>query len=238
MKYKNREKWLMDFAKECVTLFAESKHMIEFPKGIKLNPDSIKFTCGFPPNMREKQSMMGKNRRYSARGVCYPKAQDVDKKNHIFIIPDHCHQNDVVQLGSTTIHEMIHAVDDCDSGHGKAFKDMAVAIGFMTGKKPNGGSYSMRSTEASPKLIRWIKKTAKKLGAFPQKKWVHRGIKQTTRMIKLVCPDGAYSCESIVRLSRKALLSGAPICGCTSEERIQEVGLEQCRMVEDWIPGQ
>lgn len=231
MKYKNREKWLMDFAKECVSLFAESKHMTQFPTGIKLNPNNIKFTCGFPPNMREKQAMSDNNRMYSARGVCYEKAQDIEKKNHIFIIPDHCHQQDVVQLGSTTIHEMIHAVDNCQSGHGKAFRDMAVAIGFLTGKKPNGGSYSMRSTEASPKLIRWIKKTAKKLGAFPQKKWVHRGTKQSTRMIKLVCPDRNYPCESIVRMSQKTLNIGRPICGCTSDDRIQEVGTESCRMI-------
>jgi hypothetical protein len=100
-------------------------------------------------------------------------------------------------------HEAIHAVDDCASGHGKAFKRVAVAIG-LTGK--------MTATVAGPELLATLQQIADSLPPL-----THGGIdlsgrkKQPTRLVKLEC----HGCGMIVRTTTKWLVeTGMPSCAC------------------------
>ena len=209
-KNTNRETWLNEFAQECVGLFAGAKDMFNFPKGIKLNLNDVRITCGFPPNYRKSQRVSNGN--YSAMGVCFPKIKGRPYK-HIFILPDWCNNSDIVNLGGVIIHELVHAIDNCKSGHGKAFRLMATAVG-LEGK--------MTATEPSPKLAKWIRKTAKKLGKYPEGQWIHSGAKQTTRMLKVVCPQVKYDCGAVLRMSTKQISEGLPICRCFTKDDLEE----------------
>ena len=67
----------------------------------------------------------------------------------------------------TLVHELVHAVDNCESGHGEAFKRCALAVGLTP---------PMRSTGES----QWLKdlmteKIVKKLGLFPHQKLMAGG---------------------------------------------------------------
>ena len=199
----NRELWLNGFAEESIKLFANAKDMINFPKGIKLDLKDVRITCGFPPSYRKstKATMQG---RYSAMGVCYAKTKERPYKQ-IFILPDWCNNKDIVSLGATLLHELVHAIDNCKSGHGKNFRLMATAIG-LEGK--------MTSTHAGAELTKWIKKTAKKLGKYPQGVWIHGKAKQTTRMLKIECPKVDGDCGAIARMSSSQIEDGTPICRC------------------------
>ena len=222
MKYTNRELWLEDFSKECVKLFKDSKDLFKFPKGIKLDLRDIKITCGFPPHFR-KSSQVGRAGNYSAMGVCFGKTKDRPFKQ-IFILPDWCNNKDIVNLGGVLIHELIHAVDNCVNGHGKEFRDMAVAVGLEG---------QMRSTRPGADLSVWIRKIAKKLGKYPEQGWIHSKHKPGSRSLKIECWRGAgvMGCEAIARMSQSQINQGTPICRCTKEHDIEERGMEDCRMV-------
>lgn len=211
MKYDQREKWLCDFAKASISLFADAKDLLTFPKGIKLDLNDVRITCGFPPNYRKSQRVGMKNK-YSAMGVCYPKTE-LRPYKQIFILPDWCNNKDIVNLGGVIIHELIHAIDNCKSGHGKAFRDMALAVGLEG---------QMRSTKPGTKLSAWIRKTAKKLGKYPQGEWVHSRAKQSTRMLKIQCPKVDGDCGAIARMSNSQIEDGTPICRCYNPEKGSE----------------
>ena len=211
MKYTNRELWLADFSKECVKLFADVRELGKFDNGIKLDLKDVRITCGFPPNYRKSTRAVAEGK-YSAMGVCFPKVTGRPYKQ-IFILPDWCNNKDIVNLGGVVIHELIHAIDNCVSGHGKAFRDMAIAVGLEG---------SMRSTKPGAHLSSWIRKTAKKLGKYPEGTWVHSTAKQTTRMLKLTCSEFDGDCGVVARMSTSQIDSGVPLCRCTTKSQIEE----------------
>ena len=223
MKYTNRELWLADFSKECVKLFADVREIGKFPNGIRLNLKDVRITCGFPPHYRKSSKRVVKGN-YSAMGVCFAKTKDRPFKQ-IFILPDWCNNKDIVNLGGVVIHELIHAIDNCKNGHGKAFRDMAVAVGLEG---------QMRSTEPGAHLSAWIRKIAKKLGKYPEQGWVHSTHKPGSRSNKIECWRGSeeLGCESIARMSQSRIDQGLPVCQCTTEKDLEERGLDDCRMVQ------
>ena len=80
----------------------------------------------------------------------------------------------------------------------------------------------MRSTEPSPKLAKWIRKVAKKLGKYPEGQWIHSKAKQSTRMLKVVCPQVKGDCGAILRMSTKQISKGLPICRCFTKDELEE----------------
>ncbi len=78
--------------------------------------------------------------------------------NQIFISPA---LSDSVAVLDTLMHELIHAVDDCENKHGPVFKKMALKLGL---KGP------MRSAGAGPELKVRLKELAKSLGPYPHSK--------------------------------------------------------------------
>ena len=76
----------------------------------------------------------------------------------------------------TLVHELIHAIDDCQNGHKKPFRDMAVLVN-LEGK--------MTATTSGEVLIGKLKIIFDELGAYPHRKIdASQRKKQTTRMIK------------------------------------------------------
>lgn len=140
----------------------------------------IAVSVGFPST----RATANKNRRI---GECWKAAGDAP--NHVFIHPE----LDPGQVLGVLVHELIHAVDNCQSGHKGRFRTIALAAGLegkMTATYVKGGSDLDHKLDA---IVR-------KLGPFPHKalKVVKRP-KQTTRMVKLEC----FTCGCIVRTSQK-----------------------------------
>ena len=129
-------------------------------------------------------------------GQCFNRASSEKGINQVIITPnlDGTTIDGTLNILGVLVHELVHAVDDCVSGHGKAFKDCATAVG-LTGP--------MRSTGESDELKEYLRKNIiDKLGKFPHAQVnLSKGKKQTTRNIKVEC----NCCEFSFRTSRKNL---------------------------------
>jgi hypothetical protein len=185
---KTREDWLQDSIKALKeTIFKDA--------GIQV-PD-VYVSVGFPKGSR------GKNK---AIGQCHPSALSADEKAHIFIHPMLDESSRVMDV---LIHELIHAVDGCKSGHKGAFKTMATKCGLV-GK--------MTATEASPELKERLNAIAEELGEYPHAKLGEAGDGEGegkgSRLIKCEC----LSCGYTVRTTKKWIEQlGAPICPCNED---------------------
>ncbi len=161
----------------------------------------------------------------SILAVCWATAASADKVNHIFISPV---LDDTARVLDVLMHELIHAADDCKSGHKGAFAEAATRLG-LTGK--------MTATVASIDLAAEFITLAETLGDYPHGKFtafdrpaapkpgetpatpgdepkVSSGPRaQGTRMLKLACPEDGYT----VRTTAKWLAIGVPSCPCGQE---------------------
>jgi hypothetical protein len=90
-----------------------------------------------------------------ALGECWPSSATKDGVPGIIINPS---MTDAITILSTLIHELVHAADNCGSGHGPWFAAWARAIG-LEGAVP--------STHAGPALQRTLRVIAQELGAYP-----------------------------------------------------------------------
>lgn len=139
-----------------------------------------------------------------AIGQCFRKAASKGSVNEIFIRPDFDDSNRILDI---LIHELIHAVDDCESGHRGFFKATAVGVGLV-GK--------MTATQAGEELTETIAEYVNVNGKIPHTAMTANQSpvkKQSTRMLKLEC----MACGFIARTTQKWLdkiQEGArcPIC--------------------------
>ena len=195
-----REKWLMNFIKECMV-------QIFKPAGIKVPLKRIKITCGFPPKG---------GARSNAIGVCYPTHKGMPF-NQLFISPS-LGKKDIPNLCDTVIHEVIHAVDNCANGHRKAFVEMASAC-HLEGSAYKGRKNSFRATRLTKKGKAIVNKIVKKIGTYPHKEFVPFWTRDSTRMIKLQCTENHPLEPCIARMSRAQIYRGLPFCGvCATTE--------------------
>lgn len=191
-KYKTREQWLEAAVKEISkSIFA--------PKNIEV--PAVRVSVGWPGGRGKKQGVVGQ---------CFASFSSTDKVAQIFVSPA---VDKTLNVLATLTHELVHAVDDCKSGHKKDFIKIAREIGF----EAEWTSSENRTDVLTEKLV----KLAEKLGEFP-----HAAIRQEDRptiqrtyMRKLVCPhDDEYK----LRMTRKMLDEyGAPLCPCHREEMIE-----------------
>jgi hypothetical protein len=154
-------------------------------------------------------------------GQCWARFTSGDGVNHIFISPM---EGDPVAMLGTLIHELIHAADDCQSGHRGPFAKAATQLGLV-GK--------MTATVAGAELAAELIVIAELLGEFPHAALnpagrreapapvppgepapaplpPHSGPgKQGTRMIKVTAGD---CCGYVARTTRKWLDEGNPRC--------------------------
>jgi hypothetical protein len=178
----NREQWLNSALDQLRPMFQD--------KAGATIPRDARVSVGFPGGGSARKRI----------GECWTRKQSRDNVNEIFISPV---LSDPIKMLDVLAHEAIHAVDDCASGHGKAFKRIALAIGLQ-GK--------MTATVAGPELQAELQTIVDALPPL-----THGGIdlsarkKQPTRLLKLECD----SCGMIVRTTAKWVeQTGAPSCAC------------------------
>lgn len=177
-----REEWLN-------AALAALRPLFQTKAGVEI-PTDARVSVGFPGGGSARKRI----------GECWPRARSKDKVNEIFLNPT---LSDPLQMLDVLAHEAIHAVDDCVSGHKKAFKSVAVAIG-LEGK--------MTSTHAGEALKAELQAI---IDALPP--LTHGALdlagrkKQPTRLLKLECSD----CGMIIRTTAKWIdETGRPSCAC------------------------
>lgn len=190
-RFATREEWLTEAADRLNDWIAAETD---------LKPSSrILVSCGWPRRDRNGKVI----------GQCFPKAAGVGV-NHLFISPN---QSDRVKVLDTLLHELVHAADNCKSGHKGAFVKAIRALGIEG--KPTSGN-------AGPELRKRLKALATELGPYPHTLLsAFNGPKpQSTRMLKVVCAEGSDYC---VRMTRKWIEEvGYPKCACHDITMMEE----------------
>ena len=154
-----RESWMMS---ACEWILDQ----VIMPQVNEYDKPSIKVSIGFP------------FRSSKAIGQCFTKSGSKGGYNEIFIHPS---LNDTIRILDILSHELIHAVDNCASGHRNFFAKTARAIG-LEGK--------FTATTAGPDLLMRLNELKDIIGDIP-----HGGLstgkgpikKQGTRMLKIDC---------------------------------------------------
>jgi hypothetical protein len=175
----NREDWLTKAVIPLTDLINESTDLT-------LNRD-VRVSCGWPGGKSVNKII----------GQCWPTHLGKGTAQ-LFISPLLVKP---VQVLETLLHELIHAADDCEHGHRGPFVKACKAVGLEG--KPT-------ATVAGKELRARLAIIAEDLGAYP-----HNGINpkdkvktQSTRMIKLECPE----CEYVLRTTRKWIEVALPVC--------------------------
>ena len=102
-----REDWLMRAVAHLEPIFQRSGYQIP----------TVRVSIGFPSTGAKSMHL----------GQCWGSKASEDGVNQIFIAPN---QADPVEVLDTLTHELVHAVDDCKSGHGEGFKKIATDVGL------------------------------------------------------------------------------------------------------------
>ncbi len=172
-----REAWLLSAVEALRPLFTSQGHTLP----------SVQVSIGFT----------SRGMRSHAIGQCWPTYMAADKLNHIFIVPA---LSDSVEILDVLVHELVHVVDDCQNGHGKAFKRIALSIG-LEGK--------MRSAHAGTALKAQLSELALKLGHLPHAALAKRPhVRTIFQRPRARCNECGYE----VPILKKFLAYGPPLC--------------------------
>jgi hypothetical protein len=101
----------------------------------------------------------GRHGRGRAVGQCWPVSAARNGIAHIFVSPERDGKEDVVAVLATVLHELIHAVDGCKSGHRGGFAKLALSVGLQ---KPLTSAANRDAT-----LTAKLTEMAERLGPFP-----------------------------------------------------------------------
>ena len=130
-------------------------------------------------------------------GQCWSTKSASNELNQIFIAPTLKSSYEVLD---TLVHELVHAVDNCENKHGKEFKKIALKMGM---KGP------MRSAEAGPELKVTLTSLLDTLGQYPHGH-LKVGMRKAPRRDRprAKCKHCGYQ----VPMLKKFLTYGPPIC--------------------------
>jgi hypothetical protein len=203
---RTREEWLKEAIRRLRPVFQAEG--VEIPKDVRI-------TIGFGPNGSRRENSI-------ILGVTARRFVSEDHVNEIFISPEDATATSML---ATVAHELIHAWDDCESGHRGEFKRVAQAIG-LEGKM----THTVPSVDFEAILIL----IAEEMGRYPGgrmnltagrptvpgpaggpgPKTTSGPRKQTTRMIKRVCQaEPGFECFGYtVRTTQTWLSVGNPHC--------------------------
>jgi predicted Zn-ribbon and HTH transcriptional regulator len=176
-QHTTREAWLLAAVELLRPLFAA--------KGFSVPPCQV--SCGFAST----------GTRSGHVGQCWSTKSASNELNQIFIAPTLKSDYDVID---TLVHELVHAVDNCENKHGKEFKKIALKMGM---KGP------MRSAEAGPELKATLTSLLDTLGEYPHGHLMV-GMRKATRRDRprAKCKHCGYQ----VPMLKKFLTYGPPIC--------------------------
>jgi len=176
-QHTTREAWLLNAVEHLRPLFAA--------KGFSVPPCQV--SCGFAST----------GTRSGHVGQCWSTKSASNELNQIFIAPTLKSSYEVLD---TLVHELVHAVDNCENKHGKEFKKIALKMGM---KGP------MRSAEAGPELKVTLTSMLDTLGQYPHGH-LKVGIRKAPRRDRprAKCKHCGYQ----VPMLKKFLTYGPPIC--------------------------
>jgi hypothetical protein len=189
--FADREAWLTEAAN--LILDDILMPLVEASEKYNYDRPNFRVSVGFPKHSRSGKSI----------AVCFKKAASSTGVNEIFINPE---IDDAALVLSCVVHELIHAYDDCASGHRNFFAFLARKAG-LEGK--------LTATFAGEGLMSFITKYIELLGEFPHNKMnvgkTHK--KDGTRQLKVLCND----CGFTFRTSMKWLIqipadAACPVC--------------------------
>jgi hypothetical protein len=184
--FATREEWLVAAIERLAPLFAALDEQLP----------TVRVSVGWPGGRGKKGSVIGQ---------CWSSAASADKVAQLFISPVLA---DAARVLDVLAHELVHAIDDCESGHKGRFARIAKGIG-LTGK--------MTATVAGDELKAKLDAISAELGPYPhaalaQGDGADGPKKQGTRMLKVVCAEGS---DYKVRMTRKMIDDfGLPVCPC------------------------
>ncbi len=157
------------------------------PAGLEL--PQYRIGCGWPTFKRDKTG-----------AECWSPKQSADGTYEIFMSPKYA---DPVLLLKILTHELCHTVVGIEAKHKRDFISIARSVGLVA---------PWKSPIMAGEVALVLGKIAGQLGPYPHAVLTspgRAGKKQSTRMIKLTCPE----CDYVIRTTRKHLdEKGAPIC--------------------------
>jgi hypothetical protein len=172
-----RQQWLEHAVEALRTKFAAAGYTV---------PQKIRVSIGWP----KRAASCG------AIGECWSTEASSDRHAELFISPE---LTDGARILDVLTHELNHATVGTEAGHGRPFKQCALAIGLQG---------PMRATTATPEFTTWAETLLKRIGPYPAG-FLTDTPKQGTRLEKCECSRCGY----LARVTRKWLsLSGPPIC--------------------------
>ncbi len=156
-------------------------------------PLNLRVSVGFP----SKSALSPTKPRV---GECWYSEASTDKCFEIFISPT---IGDGLRAADILVHELCHAVLPYGAKHGPKFAKLARTMGLEG--KPT-------ATVASEALVSELSGLMSSIGAYPHAELRPLIVpkKQSTRMLKLECPQCGY----VIRTTQKWLDLGTPVCAC------------------------
>lgn len=180
----NREAWLQQAVTALRPHFRKA--------GVSL--PTVRVSCGWPGG--RTRPAKGK----TITGQCWTSAKD--GRAQLFISPTIDSGHDALAI---LVHELCHASDANKHGHAAEFAELAYAVGLVG--KPT-------ETTAGGELAMKLATIATRLGKYPHSALLADSgdgkKKQTTRMVKVWCPECGYT----VRTTRQWISTGLPACPC------------------------
>ncbi len=177
MKTTTRESWLEAAVQQLTPIFAKAGYTVP----------PCRVSCGFSSS----------GVRSGHIGQCWSTRSSKDGMNQIFISPA---LEDSIEVLDTLLHELVHAVDDCQHKHGMEFKKIAIKLGMVG---------PMRSAGAGPALKEKLKEVAGRLGPYPHASlYVLKKMAARSPRPRAKCPK----CGFTVPMLKSFLHYGPPIC--------------------------
>lgn len=146
-------------------------------------PAEVRCSIGFP----------SRGARSKVIGECWSNAVSADGHFEIFLRPSL--QSDASRIADVLTHELVHAAVGLEAKHGRLFAKCAKALG-LEGK--------MTATVAGDAWREWAQPILEALGPMPGASLGDLAAssapkKQTTRMLKLECPECSFSCRTTAK---------------------------------------
>ena len=187
--YPTREDWLTAAVSELKPFFLLN--------GVSIS-DKIRVSCALPSN--------AKRTNFKSVGECFPNTNSADAHFEIFISPVLA---DPIKVFETLIAMLCHTANGA-LNHGKPYQKIADAMLLL----PNGTqSARYKSVTHGDAFVQAYKQIIDSLGVYAHAELsASVGKKQSTRMLKCVCPSCGYTVRLTAKWAFKQGNLNLPLC--------------------------